>query len=826
MNKKHFIILIILNLNYLSSRGNVFAKFARDSTLADRYYTPLTKGKSSHTNGIPFIAGEFMIPEKEGATVSCETNGVKAESVYLFGCINSVHLPNPFWGGSDGFQNFFIGDSIGTLTISYVSGKTSHIPLILGFSVWWNDTYRIAPEPFVFNKKAFAKLNRSLYVANGISLKKTPYYIKIDLNNEPVKKVSIQDNPNKIGYMIVNGITFSNVKNGLSLNAVSWKKLQGNPIPPEQYKWQKKHTIKSSHPYSAAQQKAVSEVEHLLSNSPDDISSKTISKVKPVITADNFQGPKVKFGGATLGKLLTNIYYENADQILERIDSTGKVHESAKGSDFYRGFGTWSPGLGAFYDDSYTRIRALTILSAMGFTSKANNAINYFDDWLMYFPRAFPKIQLGGKPVPGHAVVIANKPHFYFDKLDRKRWPTQFKTHDFGNPENDGHGLLMLNAWRTWIKDGRRPEKVNSRWTAITEAVEYIRWALDHPDLSFSQHGLLYSESEGGMDKESMYCDFPCYIGLLAYADMAKTAGKPEKAKDWQNLAARLLKAMNAYYPKNEKLWGKVWDADKSAEWRWAGDHSTLAPIVIGMDYWGFDVLHHLPAGWKSITLNTYKRQLTKTQFPGISAAGIGYGQCYLTQASLLVDEMKEASKDIARLAQFCFSPRLPHPYRVPEGATVKADGSQWRRWGDLGNLYQLAEVVYTVQVMIGIDDIQTDTVKLMPRLANNINSMEVSEWPIRTYSGAESILTPLSLKINRNVQHTTFNAKVRTVKSVNNFRFRLGPFPLNVNEVEISLNGKTEKKHLKQSGDSKWVWISFGDGQKNSYTIRSKVLW
>ena len=180
------------------------------------------------------------------------------------------------------------------------------------------------------------------------------------------------------------------------------------------------------------------------------------------------------------------------------------------------------PDLQPYYDDSYTRTHFIALLSNIGFLTKANKAIDYFDRWMMYFPNSYPALQIGGKPVPGHATVIANKPHVYFDELSKVGWPEKFKTRDYGNPETDGHGLLMLSRWRAWIKGGRTKAWLEQRWEAVNEAAEWIGWCLDNPQLSFSEHGLLYSESEGGMAMESLYCNVPCYFGLLAYAEMAE----------------------------------------------------------------------------------------------------------------------------------------------------------------------------------------------------------------------------------------------------------------------------------------------------------------
>ena len=93
--------------------------------------------------------------------------------------------------------------------------------------------------------------------------------------------------------------------------------------------------------------------------------------------------------------------------------------------------------------------------------------------------------------------------------------------------------------------------------------------------------------------------------------------------------------------------------------------------------------------------------QLTKNAPAYVASAGMGYGQGYITEAALLLDRMHDASLMTDWMAKLCFAPRLQHPYRVPEGSIVEGDGSIWRRWGDLGNLYQLGEVVYTMKFEI-----------------------------------------------------------------------------------------------------------------------------
>jgi len=666
--------------------------------------------------------------------------------------------------------------------------------------------------------------DNALCVANALNTQAhdgKKYYIKTALRDEPLDSITIKDNPKKAGYTQLAGVTFGNVLSTDVLDKKRYTIEEGQTVPADKKKWVEQHTIDSSDPYPAKRQKAIEKLRHTFYTFADDVCEETIASTKPDITAESFSGPKVTFAGSPTATLMTNIYYENANGLLERIDDkTGMVHESAFQSTRFDGFGGWIPGWGGYHDTAYTRLRALTLLGNMGFETKVNTAIAFFDKWLMYWPKAYPEIQLGGKPVPGHATVIANKPHIYFDELSKAGWPTKYKTRDFGNPENDGHGLLMLTRWRAWIKQGRTKEWIDTRWEAINEAAEYIRWALDNPELSFSEHGLLYNESEGGMQKASMYCDFPCYLGLLAYAEMAEQSGRTEKAKRWKLQAKRLFDAMETYYPTTIEPWGNVWNPKKNGMYNYL--HSTLAPACVGMDYYGYDVMNKLPDDWQSRTERTYQMQLTKNEPPYAATAGMGYGQGYITQTALLMDKMADASQMVDWMAKVCFAPRQEHPYRVPEGSIISDDSLTWRRWGDLGNLYQLAEVVYTIHLILGIDDLNPDELIIMPRLPLGWKNINLQQWPVRTTSNNISKTLYLDMKIKRT--DNSIKMDLDFSESVDSFKVRFGPFGCAAENIEIQCNSNKRIEPLEQYGDSKWTWIEFTNGKKRSYEISAKA--
>ena len=381
----------------------------------------------------------------------------------------------------------------------------------------------------------------------------------------------------------------------------------------------------------------------------------------------------------------------------------------------------------------------------------------------------------------------------------------------------------MMSRWRAWVKEGRTAQWADERWEALCEAAEYVCWSLEHPELSFSQHGLLYSESEGGMQKCSLFCDYPCYLGLLGYAEMAQCAGYPEQAQRWRAAGGEMFQAMQAYYPRKMEPWGEVWDPDKNS--LWTPYHSTLAPIILGMDYWGYDVMNKLPQRWQTVTQNTYARQLTLNS-PAWCAtmAGMGYGQSFITQAALLLDRMDDAGQMIAWMARFCFSPRLPRPYIVPEGANLLHDGSVWRKWGDLGNLFQQAEVISTIQLMLGIDDIDPAQVSLMPRLPLGWTGLEAQAWPVRTQSDGKPDLIEVSYDLQRDSAGREWKMTLQAQRPIDAWKIRLGPFPAKAQRLRVRLDDAPVAAKLERSGDAQWAWIALNHVQRTHIKLSATV--
>ncbi len=771
-------------------------------------------------DGVPFLVEHLTRQGPEGNVTTIPGPSTSARHLYLLGGLVSGDSAHPAWGTGDSAVGHFIGEEAGCIRIVYQSGAEDSIPLIYGFTLWWKAPYRTSPAPFAKDPHFRKLLDSSLCVANGIDgylPEDKPYYLRIGLRSEPVQKIEIQDSAHKNGYPLFDALSFETVPGSVPPPSGLYRLEKGKQSDPERAAWLNTHTVDGSNPLGGGRSEALEALARACHTFSTDLNLETIQSVHPQISPEAFPGPKVRFTGTPEAEILTSVYYENMWETRGRVMEDGLVSESREKAINYNGFGGWTPDLGPFYKNAYTRNRSLMVLAHAGFLDKAELGMDYFDKWLLYFPHSFPEIQLGGKPVPGHATVIANTPHVYFDSLRHVGWPTKYTTRDFGNPETDGHGILMLDHYRIWVKQGRSVEWVKQRWEAIREAAEFIPWALDNPELSFSEHGLLYSESEGGMTTQSLYANTACYFGLLGYVEMAKVVGEKDLAERWQGQADRLFKAMEAWFPKESMEWGDVWDPAKAAGWGY--DQGVLAPILFGMDLYGYDAVSRLPKGWEERTLRSYEMILPKLKPVGCAPIGFGYGQGYFTESALLFDRTRDSAEMLNWVARLCFAPRQPEPFRVPEGAVVATDGSKWRRWGDLGNLYQMVEACYSIQLAIGIDDTSIDALKVMPRIPSSWTSAEIKGWPVRVMSSGKSVLAKVDYHLERD--ESSLSLSLKSDQPIDNWSVRLGPIDPSIKKSTVMLDSKSLDTVTDQSGDAAWVWVSLKEGTEHKVRIQ-----
>jgi hypothetical protein len=125
--------------------------------------------------------------------------------------------------------------------------------------------------------------------------------------------------------------------------------------------------------------------------------------------------------------------------------------------------------------------------------------------------------------------------------------------------------------------------------------------------------------------------------------------------------------------------------------------------------------------------------------------------------------------------------------------------------------------------VILGIDDIRAEQLILMLRMPLGWNTIEVTKWPIRTFSKGSSQLFDLSM--NEKKDGNEYTVALQSDKVVDKGKIRIGPFNISIISVNITRNGEQIDGKLFVSGDCKWVWVDFGDAQTKKFEISAKAL-
>jgi len=743
--------------------------------------------------GVPFLAlpADQSVVSTGGSTeVKC---GFRARRIFLLGMINTWDHGSPVWGmPGDYSDRLFIGDCIGDLRIEYTDGRCDTVPLRLGHTAWWFADYvgNGSTEPFSSDPTARATLERALDIYPTGAGGGHAYLCAVRPRDKTVARLLFVDNPKKQGAPAITAVT-------MDADAVSslLGPAMGAPAPSQHERhWLAQHTVSADKPETTLTRARLNALRRLLYASSQDLPPHVPLDVPP-----GFRGPRLRFAGTPTAALMTNIYYHSAQDMDDKVDRDGTFHTSTKGAPSwggYQGIGTWNPHQGAYYDHAWSRDlgRVLQELTELGYESDSEACARWCDRWLLWFPQQFPRISVRDKPAPGHWVRIINHPEWT---------QTPGMPPGFGNLENDGHGLIMLFQYHAWLHGGRRPADVLSNWPSIREAAEYICWLLDNPDLSRAHDDVLFSDSEGGNLRASIYCDMPCWLGLKAYAEMALAAGKQDDASRWRQYANRLRQGIGRYYPTRPSTHEDVWDPDKAAVWPFG--HSVLAPVLIWPDYYGLDI-SSMPADWLARSRRTLQRQLARCLPDHASAVAMGYGQCFITQAALLLDEMSHASRCIERLAQFTYYPRRK-PYIVPEGCEVDPSGRWWHRTGDLGNGVQEGEAIKCARLILGIDDTQPAGTLFVPRLPPGWREAQAEGYPVMTSDGDGVVQRRVAFRFRRDRGRDRL--EINADGPLASVRVRLGPYPAATRAVTVAINGRRQRVRTFRSGDSAWAWIN-----------------
>ncbi|MCL5283470.1 MAG: hypothetical protein M1330_01975 [Armatimonadetes bacterium] len=705
---------------------------------------------------------------------------LKAKRLYLAGFTGTYDQGEPVWGDpSDLYHQLFIGDHLGDIVLDYADGSSVRYPLIYGYSAWWYQPMEVAPEPFASSKSARRILEDALAIRATGSGPPGAYMGIIVPRPSLIRDFRIEDNPDKAGVPLIAALT-------IETNGTPPSKTVRQPHDrptARQASWLATHRLQPGAGRIRAVKEGLSKERELLYTT-----KRSLSYHLPTSIPAGYRGPRVRFRGNVYADILTSIFYNDVQDILDKVDPNGMYHTSTKGAPswgYYTGIGTWAKHVGSYYGQSWSRDlgRSLQEITELGFLSKASACANYC------FQEAWrwqddPTLKYDGVQLPAHWCRVINMPS---PKLGD------------GVFENDGQGLIMLFTYKLWQREPHPNRWLHKHWPDVKAAGDWIGWQLDHPAISGASDVLRTdSECAGGIGN-AKYADFLCEEALRAYATMADSIGHDNTGTRWERTADHLLSGIEKSYFTTDK-WGPNWTLLPAG---WPNKSTNLGPLIILADRRGFAPNDNLP-GWRIRDLNAFRRLVSSYRPFGFYGVAMGYGQGFVTQAALLLDQMRDATTMLNWLAKAIYYPGYK-PYITPEGCEVDPRGRFWHRTGDLGNGVQEGETVKVLRLVIGVDDDNPNRDQLIPRLPTGWDEISVSSYPMLTDIGpGRRAVRRIEYRLQR--KGRTMSLHFQADSPIQRLDVRLGPFSEPI--TRLMVNGHPVAVNSVESGDSNWVWL------------------
>ncbi len=722
--------------------------------------------------------------------------------IYVSGGYNNPDRGGTWpWGDTKYSEVNFIGDKAGVLLIEYADGSKDEVPLIFGYTLWWYEHWNQASLPFkgIGADENLSKLLQKNLFLFGAYEGKEVCKLRIEVDgNKAIKTISLADNIKKNGTPEIKGVEVSYGDDN-------------DILENEEEAFFSEHTVKS---VSAFSEDIKKDLDVLLA------SVTTCEKQwqsAPVVTyKEDFIGPKITFSGTTLANIATGVIQFSANDIGTRMKRNGLFPESLDRTEqyVYGGIGTYSEG-GAYANRMYSRNKVIFALNGYGFRDTAQSVVDYVNKMLMYYPEH--NITILGKKIPGHMTMLVNDPQAYrhtgfpLTKYNNESIYGE-DAWNLSNTEQDGHGLMMLSNYVVWKTSGGSSEWVNINWKYINEAAEWILWCFDNEDITFCNNYVLYAESEGcaGWMGYSLYCNEPCYLGLIGYIEMAEKAGRTKEAARWKDYAERFMEGILKHFTKND------------GSWDFTEEGKDRDPSLSFMSYmYGYDIAD-MDKDFVERSRKSYAddlKEMLEKNDGYWGSWGTGYDHCTMLQNAMFFDNMDDATILMNNLSRICYAPGYPNPYGVPESFAIDSKRNILRRTGDFENLVHTCDALLTYLVALGVSPAINDrtALKIMPRLAD--------DWNV----SVDKFMVPnTSSEIGLNIQYPKNGTQSITLKfnkadTINTVKYRFGPFPDNTTSAKITINGKPLATETFKSGDRVWAWVEFNTIEGEEYLLEAK---
>ena len=226
------------------------------------------------------------------------------------------------------------------------------------------------------------------------------------------------------------------------------------------------------------------------------------------------------------------------------------------------------------------------------------------------------------------------------------------------------------------------------------------------------------------------------------------------------------------------------------------------------------------------ISVNTLKRQLSYP-YGHKPVLAMGYGMGWITKAALVLDHMDDAGKLLCNIAKYSYDKNMDYVdqergidwrkflWLIPEGANLMPDG-RWYRIGDLTNGANQGPAMHALELCAGIDDTKPDELKIIPRVPDPLEGIEVTNFPVLIPDGKQLA----KAKINYRYDKKSGRFNLESDRTLPNLAVRIGPYNQKTANsfAEKLKKPQTAKVRVEASGNASgqvawWIWI---EGIKN----------
>ncbi len=816
---------------------------------------------------VPFLAAATGLRGTSARMLDGDTETIpvnaEAETLFLLGMTNQGWENGvAHWGEhpetrEERDDQNYIGNQVGALKIEYEDGVVDNIPLVVGSTIWFSSHWSHGAshevsvpcrEPFASRPEYMEVLRNTLLVKEDIydasmASDYKQFYLVVKPRPEKIKNLQIVDSPDTRGRPLISGITIAGKK---QKGLYRFGKLEVDPddlVP----------GVDAGQPIDYLE--GVGKLSRVLYTRDEDLPKDPEILEMPA----DLDATSIRFTGGDEADWLSNIWTANLVQIHEKFDvETGYFRETGEDCPWYGGYsgiGTWN--VQGIYPAAYSRTSDHFVTLALrhiNLPQRETSFVDFCDSWLYFYrtnrdqDKGPPNEKLDISRYPADA-----PPHW---SMELSRPPTadgMIQINEIpGDEEMDGHATTIIGRWAAWRLQGGRGDDWllqdregvygKSRWQSTADATEFICWLMD-----YTGRDLVYSEGEftgwggigndyclvpKGMSKETdpvkirenyananMYEPYPnyaCMTALLCAAEMADSAGQEDMAEKWRICATRIREAMVRQLiagDHNELTW-RISPYSVLTTFQDRLVQAWLSLYIDGLDpeKWDQEML--------SITRNTFREHMDMP-YGYAPVLAMGYGQGWLTHASLLLDEMDDAGPLLINLAKYSYDKNMDYVdtdrgidwrkwiWIVPEGSNLLPDGS-WHRINDLSNGANQGPAMHALEACAGVDDTDPGHLKIMPRLPDPINGIEVENHfaLIPADNGLEK--ARVTYQFEKNGRFSLESDHTIPLLSI-----RLGPYSdkEKVKKVKEQLSAEGLKCRTTTSGtymdqDARWIWV------------------